>query len=78
VELAVAQGALETTRRDYARLQRGLAAERTAQQSVSPVEETSDASSEPPKSKNGKSDGHGAERLEAKPGESAVEPTSRQ
>jgi crescentin len=78
VELAVAQGALETTRRDYARLQRGLAAERTAQQSVSPVEETSDASSEPPKSKNGKSDGHGAERLEAKPGDSAVEPTSRQ
>ena len=62
VELAVAQGALETTRRDYARLQRGLTAERTAQQSVSPVAETSDASTELPKSKNGKSDGHGAER----------------
>ena len=30
VELAVAQGALETTRRDYAWLQRGLPAERTA------------------------------------------------
>jgi chromosome segregation ATPase len=72
VELAVARGALETTRRDYARLQRGLTAERAAQQSAA------DASTEAPKSTNGKSDGRNAATMEAKPEEPAAEPTSRQ
>jgi chromosome segregation ATPase len=78
VELAVAQGALETTRRDYARLQRGLTAERTAQQAGSGVAEPSDAPAEPSKAKNGKSDGRSAASMEAKPEDAVVEPTSRQ
>jgi chromosome segregation ATPase len=78
VELAVARGALETTRRDYARLQRGLTAERTAQQSGSDVDERSDPPTEPSKSKNGRSDGRGAKTMEAKPEDPAVEPTSAQ
>jgi crescentin len=78
VELAVARGALETTRRDYARLQRGLTAERTAQQGGSDLDERADAPTEPSKSKNGKSDARNAAMVEAKPEEPAVEPPSRQ
>ena len=42
VELAVAQGALETTRRDYARLQRDMLAGRGAPQRSATLEEVSD------------------------------------
>ncbi len=77
VELAVAQGALETTRRDYARLQRGLAARATPQNGAD-VEQPADVSAEPSKWKNGKSDGHGADAMEAKPGQPGIEPTSEQ
>jgi crescentin len=78
VELAVTRGALETTRRDYARLQRGLTAERTAQQSGSDLDERADASTEPSSPKNGKSDGRSAATMEAKPEEPGVGPTSPQ
>jgi crescentin len=62
VELAVAQGALETTRRDYARLQRDILAGPPAQQSSPNLEVVSDTAKrqEPPKSKNGKGAGRGA------------------
>src|SRR5947208_6433293 len=43
VELAVAQGALETTRRDYARLQRDILAGRGAPQRGATLEEVSDS-----------------------------------
>ena len=79
VELAVARGALETTRRDYARLQRGLVvSERAAQASGDDAAPAMPASSEPSKSKNGKSDGHGAETMEAKTEDAAAEPTPPQ
>ncbi|HEY7661540.1 MAG TPA: hypothetical protein VH934_00310 [Xanthobacteraceae bacterium] len=76
VELAVARGALETTRRDYARLQRGLVAERVAQPSGADSSAAAEApaSAESPKSRNG----HGAETVEAKPEDAAGEPTSPQ
>src|SRR5262249_29213439 len=44
VELAVAQGALETTRRDYARLQRDMLAGRGAPQRGATLEEVSEIS----------------------------------
>jgi crescentin len=56
MERAVVEGALETTRRDYARLQQEILAERAAQRRSGDSEEAFDAgkSKELPKSKNGK------------------------
>ena len=78
VELAVAQGALETTRRDYARLQRELSSQRSAQQSAANLEEVPETAKpkEPPKSKNGRGAGRGAKAVEAKPEGGAGEPAS--
>jgi chromosome segregation ATPase len=78
VEFAVAQGALETTRRDCARLQRGLSAEQAAQQSGAEVDRPSDAPKpkEPSRAKNGKSAGRSAKAMEAKPDDAAGEPTA--
>jgi len=78
VEFAVAQGALETTRRDYARLQRGLSAEQAVQQSGAEVDGPSDAPKpkEPSRAKNGKSAGRSAKAMEAKPDDAAGEPTA--
>src|SRR5256886_13165895 len=60
VELAVAQGALETTRRDYARLQRDILSGRSAQQAGPTLEVVSDSTKEPQRTKNGR--GAGARR----------------
>ena len=78
MEFAVAQGALETTRRDCARLQRGLSAEQAAQQSGAEVDRPSDAPKpkEPSRAKNGKSAGRSAKAMEAKPDDAAGEPTA--
>jgi len=57
VELAVAQGALETTRKDYARLQRDMLAGRALEE----------VSKEPSKSKNGSGDGRGPNAVEMEP-----------
>jgi chromosome segregation ATPase len=75
VELAVAQGALETTRRDYAQLQRDLLAGREAsrRKRSAPVEEVSKQQS---KSRDGNGDGRGSEASEAKPEGGAAEPSS--
>src|SRR2546423_910706 len=59
VELAVAQGALETTRRDYMRLQRDILAGRSPQQTGPNLEVVSDTTKEPHKTKNGKGAGGG-------------------
>src|SRR6266536_1648108 len=59
VELAVAQGALETTRRDYARLQRDMLAGRGAPQRGATLEEVSDTAKDPSKSRNGRGGGRG-------------------
>jgi crescentin len=69
MERAVTEGALETTRRDYARLQRELLAERASRQRNPDIDESSDKSKEPAKSKNGKGSGRGgkAEGAENKP-----------
>jgi crescentin len=79
VEFAVAQGALETNRRDYARLQRGLSAEQAVPQSSPQVDGVSDASKprEPSKARNGKGAGRGAKVMEAKPDQAAGEPTAQ-
>jgi crescentin len=79
VEYAVAQGALETNRRDYARLQRGLSAEQAVPQSSPQVDGVSDASKprEPSKARNGKGAGRGAKVMEAKPDQAAGEPTAQ-
>jgi crescentin len=66
VELAVAQGALETTRRDYARLQRDIVAGRSTQQASPTLEVVSDTTKEPQKTKNGKGAG-GRKAMEAEP-----------
>jgi chromosome segregation ATPase len=77
VELAVAQGALETTRRDYARLQRDMLTGREAprRKRSAPLEEVS---KEPSKSRNGSGDGHGRapKAVEAEPEGGAAEPSS--
>src|SRR5215813_13861439 len=54
VELAVAQGALETTRRDYARLQRDMLAGRPPPATGPTLEVVSDTSKEPQRTKNGR------------------------
>jgi chromosome segregation ATPase len=79
VEYAVAQGALETNRRDYARLQRGLSAEQAVPQSSPQVDGVSDTSKprEPSKARNGKGAGRGAKVMEAKPDQAAGEPTAQ-
>jgi chromosome segregation ATPase len=75
VELAVAQGALETTRRDYARLQRDILSGRSAQQAGPTLEVVSDTTKEPQRTKNGR--GGGARRpAEAGPESGAAEPES--
>jgi crescentin len=79
VELAVAQGALETTRRDYARLQRGLSVEPVAPQSDTAVEEPPETpkSKESSKSRNGKIAGRAAKAaMEAKPEDGAGDSTA--
>ena len=75
VELAVARGALETARRDYARLQRDMLAGREApRRKRSPrVEEVS---KEPSKSRNGSGDGGGPNSVEAEPEVGAAKPSS--
>ena len=75
VELAVAQGALETTRRDYSRLQRDILAGRSPQQTSPNLEVVSDTTKEPQKSKNGKGAG-GRKAAEAGPEAGAAEPDS--
>lgn len=79
VAYAVAQGALETNRRDYARLQRGLSAEQAVPQSSPQVDGVSDTSKsrEPSKARNGKGAGRGAKVMEAKPDQAAGEPTAQ-
>jgi chromosome segregation ATPase len=79
VEYAVAQGALETNRRDYARLQRGLSAEQAVPQGSPQVDGASDTSKlrEPSKARNGKGAGRGAKVMEAKPDQAAGEPTAQ-
>src|SRR5262249_35048658 len=67
VELAVAQGALETTRRDYARLQRDILAGRGAPQRGATLEEVSDTAKEPSKSRNGRGGGRGPKAVEVEP-----------
>jgi serine phosphatase RsbU (regulator of sigma subunit) len=75
VELAVAQGALETTRRDYTRLQRDILAGRSPQQTSPNLEVVSDTTKEPQKSKNGR--GAGARKAaEAGPETGAAESDS--
>ena len=75
VELAVAQGALETPRRDYTRLQRDILAGRAPQQTSPNLEVVSDTTKEPQKSKNGKGTG-GRKAAEAGPEAGAAEPDS--
>ena len=75
VELAVAQGALETTRRDYMRLQRDILAGRSPQQTGPNLEVVSDTTKEPQKTKNGKGAG-GRKAAEAGPEAGAAEPNS--
>jgi chromosome segregation ATPase len=65
-EFAVARGALETTRKDYARLQRDMLAGR----------ELEEVSKEPSKSKNGSGDGRGPNAVEVEPEGGAAEPSS--
>src|SRR5262249_7397224 len=77
VELAVAQGALDTTRRDYARLQRDMWAGRGAPQRSATLEEVSDTAKEPSKSKNGRGGGRGPKAVETEPQGDAAEPPSR-
>jgi chromosome segregation ATPase len=74
-EFAVAQGALETTRKDYARLQRDMLAGREAprRKRSAPLEEVS---KEPSKSKNGSGDGRGPNAVEVEPEGGAAEPSS--
>jgi len=76
VELAVAQGALETTRRDYARLQRDILAGRGAPQRSATLEEVSDTAKEPSKSRNGRGGGRGPKAVEAEPEGGEAEPPS--
>ena len=78
VELAVAQGALETTRRDYARLQRDILAGRGAPQRGATLEDVSDTAKEPSKSRNGRGGGRGPKAVETEPeGDAAEPPTTR-
>jgi hypothetical protein len=78
VELGVARGALETTRRDYARLQRERLPERPVEQASTALEQVPEPAEakEPAKSKNGKSAGPALKAVEAEPGGAASEPTS--
>jgi len=76
VELAVAQGALETTRRDYARLQRDMLAGRGPPQRGATLEEVSDNAKEPSKSRNGRGGGRGPKAVETEPEGGAAEPPS--
>jgi crescentin len=76
VELAVAQGALETTRRDYARLQRDILAGRGAPQRGATLEEVSDTAKEPSKSRNGRGGGRGPKAVEVEPEGGPAEPPS--
>jgi hypothetical protein len=75
VELAVAQGALETTRGDYTRLQRDILAGRSPQQTSPNLEVVSDTTKEPQKTKNGKGAG-GRKAAETGPEAGAAEPDS--
>jgi chromosome segregation ATPase len=74
-EFAVAQGALETTRKDYARLQRDMLAGREAprRKRCAPLEEVS---KEPSKSKNGSGDGRGPNAVEVEPEGGVAKPSS--
>ena len=76
VELAVAQRALQTTRQDYARLQRDMLAGRPAPQRSATLEEISATAKEPSKSRNGNGDGRGPKTGEAEPEGGAAEPSS--
>jgi hypothetical protein len=74
MELALARGALETTRRDYARLQRGWSAEQAATQSDADDHSGTPDSKDPSKSKNGKRSGRRAKAVGAKPEDTAGDP----
>jgi len=69
VERAVAEGALEATRTDYARLQREMAVERAMRRRSANAEEAFDTekSKEPGQPKNGKGAVHSENAVEAKP-----------
>jgi len=75
VELAVAQGTLETTRRDYARLQRDMLAGRPPPATGPTLEVVSDTSKEPQRTKNGRG-GAGRNAGEGGPQGGGAEPTS--
>jgi crescentin len=75
IELSVAQGALEATRRDYARLQRDMLAGRSAPVTGPTLEVVSDSSKEPQRTKNGKGAG-GRNAGEAGSAGGGAEPTS--
>ena len=78
VEYAVAQGALETNRRDYARLRLGLSPEQAMPQSSPQVDGVSDVSKpREPKARNGKGTGRGSKAMEAKPDDAAGGPTAQ-
>jgi chromosome segregation ATPase len=74
-EFAVAQGALETTRKDYARLQRDMLAGREAprRKRSAPLEEVS---KEPSKSEKGSGDGRGPNAVEVEPKGGVAKPSS--
>src|SRR5262244_891032 len=76
VELAVAQSALETTRRDYALLQRDMLAGRGTPQRGAAHEEVPDAAKEPSKSRNGRGGGRGPKVVGTEPQGDAAEPPS--
>jgi crescentin len=78
VELGVARGALETTRRDYARLQRERLPERPVEQASAALDQIPEPaeSKEPAKSKNGRSGGPALKAVETEPGGAGPESTS--
>ena len=78
VELGVARGALETTRRDYARLQRERLPERPVEQASAALDQIPEPaeSKEPAKSKNGRSAGPALKAVETEPGGAGPESTS--
>jgi hypothetical protein len=72
MDRAVSEGALETTRRDYARLQRELLTERAARRRNPEVDQTSE-----PKATNGKAAVHPGNPAEAKLAGAEIEPVPR-
>ena len=78
VELAVAQGALEATRRGYARLQRDMRAGPGMQERSATLEEVvPDTAKKPSKARNGRGGGRGHKAVEPEPEGAAKPPDTR-